>query len=50
MPTVPFPPHFVKLEKTFKALNTVYTFCSARKGMATTMEMLQGSVEGLLKR
>jgi len=66
---VEFPPHFLKLEKTFKvsyrdceivdfcsdpfhsqALNTVYTFCSTRKSMATTFEVLKGSVENLLKR
>ncbi|GAA5930659.1 ATP-dependent 3'-5' DNA helicase [Sporobolomyces koalae] len=47
---VEFPPHFVKLEKTFKALNTVYTFCSTRKSMATTFEVLKGSVENLIKR
>ncbi|GAA5988689.1 hypothetical protein JCM5350_003851 [Sporobolomyces pararoseus] len=47
---VEFPPHFQRLEKTFKALNTVYTFCSTRKSMATTFEVLKGSVENLLKR
>ncbi|KAK4700620.1 DEAD/DEAH box helicase domain-containing protein, partial [Phenoliferia sp. Uapishka_3] len=45
-----WPDHFVKLEKTFKALNTVYTFCSARKSMATTYETLKGGVENLLRR
>ncbi|GEM12534.1 DNA/RNA helicase, DEAD/DEAH boxtype [Rhodotorula toruloides] len=50
VPTVEFPEHFVKLEKTFKALNTVYTFCSTRKSMATTFEVLKGSVENLVKR
>lgn len=70
VPTVEFPEHFVKLEKTFKvrrpiltrfhsladrfcdlqALNTVYTFCSTRKSMATTFEVLKGSVENLIKR
>ncbi|BGP03230.1 ATP-dependent 3'-5' DNA helicase [Rhodotorula toruloides] len=50
VPTVDFPEHFVKLEKTFKALNTVYTFCSTRKSMATTFEVLKGSVENLIKR
>ncbi|TNY24113.1 hypothetical protein DMC30DRAFT_346352 [Rhodotorula diobovata] len=49
-PAVDFPDHFVRLEKTFKALNTVYTFCSARKSMATTFEVLKGSVENLIKR
>ncbi|GAA5861985.1 hypothetical protein JCM8547_001547 [Rhodosporidiobolus lusitaniae] len=50
VPVVDFPEHFAKLEKTFKALNTVYTFCSARKSMATTFDVLKGSVENLLKR
>ncbi|GAA5825378.1 hypothetical protein JCM3770_003514 [Rhodotorula araucariae] len=49
-PEVDFPDHFLRLEKTFKALNTVYTFCSARKSMATTFEVLKGSVENLIKR
>ncbi|GAA6007572.1 hypothetical protein JCM11491_004211 [Sporobolomyces phaffii] len=49
-PNVELPPHFLKLERTFKALNTVYTFCSTRKSMATTFEVLKGSVENLLKR
>lgn len=47
---VELPAHLAKLEKTFQALNTVYTFCSARKSMATTFEVLKGSVENLLKR
>ncbi|GAA6014536.1 hypothetical protein JCM10207_001638 [Rhodosporidiobolus poonsookiae] len=50
VPTVEFPEHFAKLERTFKALNTVYTFCSARKSMATTFDVLKGGVENLLKR
>lgn len=49
-PAVEWPEHFKKLEKTFKALNTVYTFCSARRSMAITFDMLKGSVENLLKR
>ena len=74
-PTIEFPEHFLKLERTFKvnflaktplnvppfahrtdsckhskALNTVFTFCSTRKSMATTFEVLKGSVENLIKR
>ncbi|KAK4051490.1 ATP-dependent 3'-5' DNA helicase [Microbotryomycetes sp. JL221] len=49
-PMVDFPEHFLQLEKTFKALNTVYTFCQARKSMAVTFELLQTSVEKLIKR
>ncbi|GAA5888384.1 hypothetical protein JCM6882_008599 [Rhodosporidiobolus microsporus] len=50
VPSVDLPEHFSRLEKTFKALNTVYTFCSARKSMATTFDVLKGGVENLLKR
>ncbi|GAA5939438.1 hypothetical protein JCM10213_008660 [Rhodosporidiobolus nylandii] len=50
LPSVDWPEHFKGLEKTFKALNTVYTFCSARKSMATTFDVLKGSVENLIKR
>ncbi|PWN49117.1 P-loop containing nucleoside triphosphate hydrolase protein [Violaceomyces palustris] len=45
-----WPDHFVKLEQTFKAINTVYSFCSARKHMATTFNTIKSSVEGLTKR
>ncbi|GAA98907.1 uncharacterized protein L969DRAFT_76721 [Mixia osmundae IAM 14324] len=48
--TLPWPDHFVKLEKTFKALNTVYTFCTARKHLAPTYANMKKSVEGLLRR
>lgn len=67
--TLPWPQHFVELEKTFKvspsrrnpaarrsssrafqALNTVYTFFSVRKSMATTYETLKGAVENILRR
>ena len=49
-PTVPWPEHFKTLEKAFKALNTVYTFCSTRRHLASTFENLRGSVGGLLGR
>jgi DEAD/DEAH box helicase domain-containing protein len=45
-----WPEHFLELEKTFKALNTVYAFCSGRKHMATTYDTLRSSVQGLLHR
>ncbi|PWN33785.1 P-loop containing nucleoside triphosphate hydrolase protein [Meira miltonrushii] len=48
--TFPWPEHFLELEKTFKALNTVYAFCSGRKHMATTYDTLKSSVQGLLNR
>ncbi|TKY86154.1 hypothetical protein EX895_004979 [Sporisorium graminicola] len=48
--TDPWPDHFLQLEKTFRAINTVYSFCSARKHMATTYDTIKSSVEGLTKR
>ncbi|SPO27099.1 related to HRQ1 - putative RecQ helicase [Ustilago trichophora] len=48
--THPWPEHFLELEKTFRAINTVYSFCSARKHMATTYDTIKSSVEGLTKR
>jgi DEAD/DEAH box helicase domain-containing protein len=45
-----WPEHYLELERTFKALNTVYAFCSGRKYMATTFDTIKSSVEGLLKR
>ncbi|SNX85525.1 related to HRQ1 - putative RecQ helicase [Melanopsichium pennsylvanicum] len=48
--TDPWPEHFLELEKTFRAINTVYSFCSARKHMATTYDTIKSSVEGLTKR
>ncbi|CAO1628520.1 unnamed protein product [Jaminaea pallidilutea] len=47
---LPWPEPFERLEDIFKALNTVYSFCSARKHLATTFETLRGSVEALIKR
>lgn len=46
----PWPDHFLQLEQTFRAINTVYSFCSARKHMATTYDTIKSSVEGLTKR
>lgn len=48
--TEPWPEHFQQLETTFRAINTVYSFCSARKHMATTYDTIKSSVEGLTKR
>ncbi|SJX62501.1 related to HRQ1-putative RecQ helicase [Sporisorium reilianum f. sp. reilianum] len=48
--TDPWPEHFLQLEKTFRAINTVYSFCSARKHMATTYDTIKSSVQGLTKR
>ncbi|PWY97459.1 P-loop containing nucleoside triphosphate hydrolase protein [Testicularia cyperi] len=46
----PWPEHFLDLERTFRAINTVYSFCSARKHMATTYDTIKSSVEGLTKK
>lgn len=45
-----WPEYYLELEKVFKALNTVYAFCSARKHLATTYDTLKSSVEALLKK
>ncbi|KAI4086511.1 MAG: hypothetical protein LQ344_007491 [Seirophora lacunosa] len=47
---VPWPEEFVKLEKTHRALNLVYTFCCTRKHLATTFETIKKAVEGHIKR
>jgi DEAD/DEAH box helicase domain-containing protein len=38
------------LEKTHRALNLVYTFCSTRKHILTTFDTLKSSVEANIKR
>ena len=48
--TVEWPDHFKKLQRTFQALNTVYTFLSARKHLASTFENLKSSVQAIIKR
>lgn len=48
--TVEWPEHFLKLQKTFQAINTIYTFLSARKHMASTFDNLKSSVQAILKR
>lgn len=47
---LPWPEPFERLEEVFRALNTVYSFCSARKHLATTFDTLRSSVELLIKR
>lgn len=42
---VPWPPYFTHLERTHRALNLVYTFCSARKQLLTTLDALRAAVE-----
>ncbi|KFY37664.1 hypothetical protein V494_04676 [Pseudogymnoascus sp. VKM F-4513 (FW-928)] len=45
-----WPASFTTLEKTHRALNLVYTFCCARKHLATTFETIKTTVEGQIKR
>lgn len=48
--TIEWPDHLLKLKQVFQSLNTVYTFCQARRHLATTFDNLRSSVEGLLRR
>lgn len=43
--SIPWPASFVSLEKTHRALNLVYTFCSTRKHLATTFDTIKSTVE-----
>ncbi|KAH7384806.1 DEAD/DEAH box helicase-like protein [Cadophora sp. MPI-SDFR-AT-0126] len=47
---VPWPASFQMLEKTHRALNLVFTFCSTRKHLATTFDNIKATVEGHIKR
>ncbi|CZT00497.1 hypothetical protein WAI453_009301 [Rhynchosporium graminicola] len=47
---IPWPPSFQLLEKTHRALNLVFTFCSTRKHLATTFENIKATVEGHIKQ
>ncbi|KAL5612872.1 hypothetical protein BROUX41_004049 [Berkeleyomyces rouxiae] len=47
---VQWPEPFKALERLHRALNMVFTFCSARKHMMTTFEMLKSAVEANLRR
>jgi DEAD/DEAH box helicase domain-containing protein len=48
--TISWPPSFQTLEKTHRALNVVFTFCSTRKHLATTFDNIKSAVEGHIKR
>ncbi|KAL5403276.1 hypothetical protein PMIN03_009981 [Paraphaeosphaeria minitans] len=48
--TIPWPEHFTRLAKVFRALNLVYTFCCTRKHLATTLDNLKSTVEANIKR
>ncbi|EGO59189.1 hypothetical protein NEUTE1DRAFT_145256 [Neurospora tetrasperma FGSC 2508] len=47
---IEWPAWFKELEKTHRALNLVYTFCSTRKHLATTFETIRSTVESHTKR
>lgn len=47
---VEWPFWFKELEKTHRALNLVYTFCSIRKHLATTFETIRSTVESHTNR
>ncbi|KAG4440165.1 hypothetical protein IFR05_004374 [Cadophora sp. M221] len=47
---LPWPTSFQLLEKTHRALNLVFTFCSTRKHLATTFDNIKATVEGHIKR
>ncbi|KAI9615055.1 hypothetical protein KEM48_005794 [Puccinia striiformis f. sp. tritici PST-130] len=46
---IPWPTFFQQLQRVYQALNTVFTFCSTRKQLHTTIENMRSSVEGLIK-
>jgi DEAD/DEAH box helicase domain-containing protein len=47
---IDWPPFFIELEKTHRALNLVFTFCSTRKHLATTFDTIRSAVESHTKR
>ncbi|RYP38565.1 hypothetical protein DL767_002501 [Monosporascus sp. MG133] len=47
---IEWPPFFKELERTHRALNLVYTFCSTRKHVATTFNTIRTAVESHTKR
>lgn len=47
---IEWPPLFKELDKTHRALNLVYTFCSTRKHVATTFNTIRTAVESHTKR
>ena len=47
---VEWPEWFKRLEKTHRALNLVFTFCSTRKHLATTFDTIRSTVESHIKR
>ncbi|KAI3342843.1 hypothetical protein F4824DRAFT_121722 [Ustulina deusta] len=47
---IDWPSQFTELEKTHRALNLVFTFCSTRKHLATTFDTIRSAVESHTKR
>ncbi|KAI0459467.1 hypothetical protein F5B21DRAFT_499645 [Xylaria acuta] len=47
---IDWPLQFTELEKTHRALNLVFTFCSTRKHLATTFDTIRSAVESHTKR
>lgn len=47
---VEWPPVFKDLDKTHRALNLVYTFCSTRKHLVTTFDTIRSAVESHTKK
>lgn len=45
-----WPFYFKELERVYKALNLVYTFCCTRRHLATTFEILKSAVEKHTKK
>ncbi|KZZ90673.1 DEAD/DEAH box helicase [Ascosphaera apis ARSEF 7405] len=45
IPAIPWPEEFQSLSRTHRALNLVYTFCSARNHLATTFDKIKSAVE-----
>ena len=45
-----WPPRFTELERTHRALNLVFTFCSTRRHLATTFDTIRSAVESHTKR
>ncbi|KAF5635179.1 DEAD DEAH box helicase [Fusarium sp. NRRL 25303] len=48
--SVEWPEEFKKVERTHRALNLVYTFCTTRKHLATTFDTIKSAVEAHTKR
>ncbi|KAI0872081.1 hypothetical protein GGS24DRAFT_503118 [Hypoxylon argillaceum] len=47
---IDWPLQFTELEKTHRALNLIFTFCSTRKHLATTFDTIRSAVESHTKR